>query len=59
MEKAKVGKKGAAKKLTQKLKKMRETPVSKGVFQIIEDAQRNDAPMPQRKIACPKPDLER
>lgn len=59
MEKVRVGKKGAAKKLTQKLKKIRETPISKGVFQIVEDAPKSEPTLPQRKIASPKRDLER
>ena len=56
--KLKIGKKGGAKRITQKIKKMREAPISKDVFRIVDDYAETELKKPLKKIATPKIDLE-
>ena len=51
--KPRIGQKGGAKRLTEKLKKLREAPVSKEVIRILEEGSRIKKEKP-RKIANQK-----
>lgn len=55
--KLKIGQKGGAKRLTEMVKKIREAPLSKEFFRILEEGSRTKKEKP-RKIANPKIDLE-
>ncbi len=51
----KIGKKGGAKRVANELSKIRKTPISKEVFEILENA--NDNKQTDRKTAKPVTDL--
>lgn len=54
-QKPRIGKKGGAKRVAQELTKIRETPLSKRIFEIAEES--ND-PKPSKKSAKPLSDLD-
>lgn len=45
MNKPKIGKKGGAKRIASELSKIRKTPISKEVFEIVEKTNSNKAPI--------------
>lgn len=58
-EKPRIGKKGAAKKVTAMLKEIRKQPLSKKVFDIVDHHHEETKNQhPQKKIATPSSDLE-
>lgn len=59
-QKIRIGKKGGAKRITQKIKNIREAPLSQDVFRIVEGYAETEAKKPLKKIANPPPktDLE-
>jgi hypothetical protein len=54
----KIGKKGGAKRITDKLKQIRRTPLSKEIFQIVDESSSQTTEPKLKKIATPKVDLE-
>jgi|GEM_PF-1667166 len=58
-QKPKLGKVGALKEVTKKLTELRKKPLSKKVFEIVqENYDRKPANQGNKKIAKPKSDLE-
>ncbi len=51
----KIGKKGGAKRIANELTKIRKTPISKEVFEIVENANNNK--QTDKKSAKPATDL--
>ena len=51
----KIGKKGGAKRIANELTKIRKTPISKEVFEIVENANNNK--QTDKKAAKPTTDL--
>lgn len=51
----KIGKRGGAKRIANELTKIRKTPISKGVFEIVESANNNK--QTDKKSAKPATDL--
>ena len=51
----KIGKKGGAKRIANELTKIRKTPISKEVFEIVENAKNNK--QTDKKSAKPVTDL--
>jgi hypothetical protein len=54
-QKPRIGKKGGAKRVAQELTKIRETPLSKRIFEIVDES--NDQ-KPSKKSATPLSDLD-
>ncbi|MDZ4660031.1 MAG: hypothetical protein SGJ18_00285 [Pseudomonadota bacterium] len=57
-QKPKIGKKGGAKRVAQKIAAMRREPLSKNIFDIIEKANQSPKSVPNKKSAKPKSDLD-
>lgn len=51
-------KKGAAKRLAQKFKELREQPLPKEIFEIVEENYRKNNQMPEKRSALPLDDME-
>lgn len=50
----KIGKKGGAKEITEKLKKIRQSPISRNVFQIVDEHAEMEHAKPLKKIGQSK-----
>jgi hypothetical protein len=57
-QKIKTGKKGGAKRITQKIRKIRETPLSQDVFRIVNDYTESEVKKPLKKIATPPSEID-
>ena len=55
---AKIGKKGGAKRVAEELTKIRKTPISKEVFEIVDRHNEKPKSNPAKKSAKPASDLE-
>ncbi len=56
MNTIKIGKKGGAKRIANALTKIRQTPISKDVFEIVENFNKNNK-QTDKKSAKPSTDL--